>query len=88
MNSCAAGVTDRAATAALGIYQSSGGLMSVEAGGRVSGANGLVRARRRGLSVRCMSRVPPGRGNVITLDMGGTSADVCLIRDGESGYWL
>ncbi|MBL4720175.1 MAG: hydantoinase/oxoprolinase family protein, partial [Alphaproteobacteria bacterium] len=26
-----------------------------------------------------------GHGDVITLDMGGTSADVCLIRNGEAG---
>lgn len=27
-----------------------------------------------------------GLKNIITLDMGGTSTDVCLIRDGEPGY--
>lgn len=78
------GVTDRAATAALGIYQSSGGLMSVERAGEfpvrtalsgpAAGAVGAVHVARSA-----------GRGNVITLDMGGTSADVCLIRDGEAG---
>ena len=70
--------------AALGIYQSSGGMMSVETArrfpvrtalsGPAAGAVGAVHVARS-----C------GRPNLITLDMGGTSADVALIRDYRTG---
>jgi N-methylhydantoinase A len=66
--------------ATVGIYQSSGGLMSVD--------------RARALPVRTVLSGPAAgvvgavhvarasaRPNIITLDMGGTSTDVCLIRD-------
>ncbi|QPC43272.1 hydantoinase/oxoprolinase family protein [Kaustia mangrovi] len=70
----------RAPEAQIGINQSSGGLMSVERAerypirtalsGPAAGAVGAIETARLA-----------GRDNVITLDMGGTSADVCLIRD-------
>ncbi len=66
--------------ATVGIYQSSGGLMSVQRAralpvrtalsGPAAGVVGAVHVGRRG-----------GRPNIITFDMGGTSTDVCLIRD-------
>lgn len=66
--------------ARLGINQSSGGLMSAARArdypvrtalsGPAAGVVGAVHAARRA-----------GCPNVITLDMGGTSADVCLVRD-------
>ena len=66
--------------AVLGIYQSNGGLMSAGRARRfpirtaLSGpAAGAVGAVHTGRTV--------GRANAITLDMGGTSADVALIRD-------
>ncbi|MBM3510478.1 MAG: hydantoinase/oxoprolinase family protein [Alphaproteobacteria bacterium] len=69
--------------ASVGINQSNGGLMSVETAERfpvrtvLSGpAAGVVGAIHVGRTA--------GRSNVITLDMGGTSADVCLIRDGAA----
>ncbi|ESR25914.1 hydantoinase/oxoprolinase family protein [Lutibaculum baratangense] len=68
--------------ARIGINQSSGGLMSPERArefpvrtalsGPAAGAMGAVHSARKS-----------GRPNVITLDMGGTSADVTLIRDHE-----
>ena len=74
-----AAVTDAAPTASLGLNQSSGGLMSL--------------ARSRDLPIRTALSGPAAgvvgaahiarqisRPNVITLDMGGTSADVALIR--------
>lgn len=74
------GVANRAPDAALGINQSSGGLMSprrarefpvrTALSGPAAGAVGAAHAARQ-----------TGRRNVITLDMGGTSADVALIRD-------
>ena len=70
--------------ARLGINQSSGGLMSVERAaqmpirtalsGPAAGAVGAVHVARQA-----------GTGNVITLDMGGTSADVALIGDYQTG---
>ena len=75
-----AGIAERAPNASLGINQSSGGLMSAgrardfpvrtALSGPAAGAVGASHAARQ-----------TGRRNVITLDMGGTSADVALIRD-------
>ena len=75
-----AAVTDAAPAASLGLNQSSGGLMSL--------------ARSRDLPIRTALSGPAAgvvgaahiarqisRPNVITLDMGGTSADVALIRE-------
>ncbi len=69
------------------IYQSSGGLMSVETAksfpirsalsGPAAGAVGAVHIARAA-----------GRPNVVTLDMGGTSADVALIRNHDAGVSL
>ncbi len=70
--------------AILGINQSSGGLMSIDRArrfpirttlsGPAAGAIGAIHSAR--LSVR---------PDVITLDMGGTSADVALLRNYETG---
>ena len=77
-------LSKQTATAKVGIYQSSGGLMSVETArrfpvrtalsGPAAGAVGAIHTARN-------SRQP----NIITLDMGGTSADVALIRKFEAG---
>ena len=74
------GVAESAANASLGINQSSGGLMSPQRArefpvrtalsGPAAGAIGAAHAAQQ-----------TGRRNIITLDMGGTSADVALIRD-------
>ena len=66
--------------ARVGINQSSGGLMSpgrtrhfpvrTALSGPAAGATGAISTARKA-----------GRANVITLDMGGTSADVTLIKD-------
>lgn len=68
----------------VGINQSSGGLMSIDKArdfpirtalsGPAAGAVGAIHAARAS-----------GLGDVITFDMGGTSADVALIRGGEAG---
>ncbi len=70
--------------AKVGIYQSSGGLMSVDTSrrfpvrtalsGPAAGVVGATHSAQR-------SRQP----NIITIDMGGTSADVALIRNSEIG---
>ncbi|MCH9671203.1 MAG: hydantoinase/oxoprolinase family protein [Gammaproteobacteria bacterium] len=80
IGSLEAGVSARAPAARLGINQSSGGLMSATRtrafpvrtalSGPAAGVIGaLARAREA------------GRADVITLDMGGTSADVALIQN-------
>ncbi len=73
-------VGERLPRARLGINQSSGGLMSAAQAralpvrtalsGPAAGVVGAVQVARE-----------TARSHVITLDMGGTSADVCLIRD-------
>ena len=77
------GLARAAPDASIGINQSSGGLMSPERAralpvrtalsGPAAGAVGAAHSAKRS-----------GRRNVITLDMGGTSADVALIRDFEA----
>ena len=80
----ARGVAEAAPKAVLGINQSAGGLMSVARArhmpirtalsGPAAGAVGAIHMAR-------LSGVP----DVISLDMGGTSADVALIRDYTAG---
>lgn len=78
------GLRPRAPNAAVGINQSSGGLMSIERAGAFP-----VRTALSGPAAGAVGAVhtaaQAGRQNIITLDMGGTSADVCLIRDGQAG---
>lgn len=77
------GLAARAPQAAIGINQSSGGLMSVERAGDYP-----IRTALSGPAAGAVGAVHIGRlaarPNVITLDMGGTSADVCLIREHET----
>lgn len=83
MRRLSAEIAGRAPKAALGIFQSSGGLMAIGKAAQfpvrtaLSGpAAGVVgAAAAAGLS---------DIGDVITLDMGGTSTDVCLIRGGKA----
>lgn len=76
-------IADVAPGARFGIFQSSGGLMSVDKASEfpvrtaLSGpAAGAVGAAAAGASARV--------GDIITLDIGGTSTDVCLIRAGQT----
>lgn len=69
--------------AKFGIFQSSGGIMSIDKAlefpvrTALSGpAAGVVGAAASGAKSKM--------GDVITLDIGGTSTDVCLIRNGET----
>ena len=78
-----AALSAAAPQAELGINQSAGGLMSPERArelpvrtalsGPAAGAVGAIHIAKRA-----------GVRDVITLDMGGTSADVCLVRDGAA----
>ena len=68
----------------MGIYQSSGGLMSIETARRFP-----VRTALSGPAAGAVGAIHTARSakqpNVITLDMGGTSADIALIREYEAG---
>ncbi len=78
----AAGLKERGISAPLRVMKSNGGIFSPEQAARQSihmalsgpaaGVQGA--ARVAGLA---------GHGDLMTIDMGGTSADVCLIRDGR-----
>ncbi len=78
---------DRLAAAAPGapldVNQSSGGLMSVTRARRFP-----VRTALSGPAAGVVGAVEVARGagreNIITLDMGGTSADVCLVQGGQA----
>ena len=73
--------------AAIRIYQSSGGLMSVG-----TARTYPIRTALSGPAAGAVGAVHTARGarrpDVITLDMGGTSADVALIRDYDAGIGL
>ena len=77
-------LAETSANASVGINQSNGGLMSAATtarypvrtvlSGPAAGVVGAVHAAREA-----------GRADVITLDMGGTSADMCLIQGHNAG---
>jgi N-methylhydantoinase A len=77
-------LTRDAPAAKVGIYQSSGGLMSIDTARRFP-----VRTALSGPAAGVVGGIHSARSsqqpNVITLDMGGTSADVALIRDYAAG---
>ena len=78
------GVRKAAPHAALGINQSSGGLMSVEQARRFPIRTALSGPAAGAIGAIHMARLS-GVPDVIGLDMGGTSADVCLIRNYQVG---
>ena len=67
----------------IGICQSSGGLMSVERAAEMP-----IRTALSGPAAGVVGAVAAGtrsaRRDLITFDMGGTSTDVCLVRDGKA----
>ena len=78
------GVATIAPQTALGINQSSGGLMSVEQARRFPIRTALSGPAAGAVGAIHMARLS-GIPDVIGLDMGGTSADVCLIRNYQAG---
>ena len=66
--------------ASIGINQSSGGLMSPERARALPVRTALSGPAAGAIGAAHCAKLS-GRRNVITLDMGGTSADVALIRD-------
>ena len=69
--------------ARFGIFQSAGGLMSVDSAARFP-----VRTALSGPAAGAVGAAAAGAlsgiGDIITLDIGGTSTDVCLIRNGRT----
>jgi N-methylhydantoinase A len=80
----AAGVAEAAPNAALGINQSSGGLMSVDRARHVPIRTALSGPAAGAVGAIHMARLS-GLPDVISLDMGGTSADVALVRNYTAG---
>jgi N-methylhydantoinase A len=80
----AKGVAEAAPKAALGINQSSGGLMSVARARHVPIRTALSGPAAGAIGAIHMARLS-GLPDVISLDMGGTSADVALIRNHAAG---
>ncbi|MCR9072007.1 MAG: hydantoinase/oxoprolinase family protein [Alphaproteobacteria bacterium] len=74
---------ERAPNARLGINQSSGGLMSVDRAADFPVRTTLSGPAAGAVGAAHVARLA-GKPNVVTLDMGGTSADVALIRDFEA----
>ncbi len=83
MSRLAAAAGELAPGAGIGICQSSGGLMSVGRAGEMP-----IRTALSGPAAGVVGAVAAGaragRGDLITFDMGGTSTDVCLVRDGRA----
>jgi N-methylhydantoinase A len=78
------GVREAAPKAALGINQSSGGLMSVDRARHMPIRTALSGPAAGAVGAAYMAKLS-GIPDVITLDMGGTSADVALMRNYTAG---
>ncbi|MDP0926709.1 hydantoinase/oxoprolinase family protein [Paracoccus onubensis] len=68
--------------AALGIFQSAGGLMSIEQASRFPVRTALSGPAAGAVGAAAAAGMS-GIRNIITLDIGGTSTDVALIQDGK-----
>jgi N-methylhydantoinase A len=79
----AAALESRAAGAAIGISQSAGGLMAIDRAGQLP-----IRTALSGPAAGVVGAVAvagrSGERDLITLDIGGTSTDVCLIESGAA----
>lgn len=80
MNNLAGALKDRARDAKIGISQSSGGLMSIERAAAVPIRTALSGPAAGVIGAVALGRLS-GHTNLITFDMGGTSTDVCLVRE-------
>ncbi|MBV9325480.1 MAG: hydantoinase/oxoprolinase family protein [Chloroflexi bacterium] len=67
------------------IMQSNGGLMTARAAGEHSVRTMLSGPAAGALGAVWLAR-QAGLDNVVTVDMGGTSFDICLAHDGQIGY--
>lgn len=76
-------IAEAAPAANFGVFQSSGGLMSVERAAEFPVRTALS-GPAAGVVGAAASASLSSVDDVITFDMGGTSTDVCLIRDGKA----
>lgn len=83
MDHLQAAVGDLAPHARFGIFQSSGGLMSVGKAAQFPVRTALS-GPAAGAVGAAMAGAASGIHDVVTLDIGGTSTDVCLIRGGRT----
>ena len=65
------------------LSQSSGGVMTLEAGGKLPAAT-LFSGPAAGVTGAIAVARQAGFEDLLTFDMGGTSTDVCLVRGGEA----
>ncbi|MFV0295318.1 MAG: hydantoinase/oxoprolinase family protein, partial [Hyphomicrobiaceae bacterium] len=76
-------VAGLAGEAVIGINQSSGGLMSIERASRFPVRTALSGPAAGVVGAAHVARLA-GSGDIITFDMGGTSTDVCLVREAKA----
>lgn len=84
MDRLSAAIAKAAPNAALGIFQSAGGLMSLEKAALYPVRTALSGPAAGAVGAQA-SAVMSGIENIITLDIGGTSTDVALIQGGKVG---
>jgi N-methylhydantoinase A len=77
-----AGLADRSLDAPLYIMKSNGGVFSPEQAAKTSIDMALSGPAAGACGAAYVGRLA-GEANIVTIDMGGTSADVTLIRDGQ-----
>ena len=82
LESLEAKLEEKGFTGKLLVMQSNGGVMSSEVG-RQFGVRSVLSGPAAGPVAGIHHGSLHGLANVITLDMGGTSCDVCLIKNGE-----
>ncbi len=80
MDRLGAAIGKMAPKAAIGINQSSGGLMSIERAARFPVRTALSGPAAGVVGAAHAARLS-GKPDIITFDMGGTSTDVCLVRN-------
>jgi N-methylhydantoinase A len=78
-------LSDQNVTAPLQIMQSNGGLMTAETASEKS-VHTLLSGPSAGVLTGQFISSITDTGNLITFDMGGTSADICTIQGGEPEY--
>ena len=83
MSRLGAAVDQLAPGVRIGICQSSGGLMSIARAGEMPIRTALS-GPAAGVVGAVVAGARAGRSDLITFDMGGTSTDVCLVRDGKA----
>lgn len=67
------------------IMQSNGGVITASQA-KKEAARTVLSGPAGGVTAGAQLSRRTGRPNLITFDMGGTSVDICLIRDGQPGY--